>query len=485
MRLFALTLICFMVSSTGLHAQSSECGLEEVQALFCTGMQDESLYDKHGFDSYKMLVPGMNGWIFRSESDFRNDFTIPDEKLDDLEELSRTLRAHGTELVMLVTPTRGLVHSQYITDADKKRYGLTDIDKIWKSYWSGIESIRSRGIHVVGIGKPGPEMPFFYRKDHHWNPYGAQQSARAIAEYVKKLDVYAEIPKVEYTTYEDGVYDFYGVSKKVFKRICDTRQPPERIIKKITEKASVAEGADELFGDTSQPEIVLLGTSNSTMEPSMANFEGFLNESLSADILNMSVSGGGLDTAMISYLNSEQFKSRPAKIAIWEIPGYYDLSNHDRFFREAIPATYGSCENNPVASSKGRKITEKTIIGLDKLAGRGISGKDYYLSLNFSAPITEPLTVDFRYVKNRDKYKFDRSGRYPHDGTFYVALHPEKKEQLEKIVLNFPDEAKGKTVDIILCRKDEKTLLGKHQSSTEPKHASGISVEDNTKEVKL
>jgi alginate biosynthesis protein AlgX len=465
LRIFLPSLVISVLYTSVALAQE-QCGMEETQYLFCPAMKDEALYDKNGFDSYRLLVPGKAGWIFRSESDFRSDFSIPDETLDDIEELSDAFRAHGTKLILLITPTRGLVHSQYIADDDKEKYGLTNIDKTWKDYWKGIASIRARGVEVVGVERPKPEMPFFYRKDHHWNPYGAQQAAKALTARIKNMPEYKDIPKVEYVTHEAGTYDFFGVSKKVFKRLCDTRQPPERIIKKITERKEAANAEADLFGDTAAPEIVLLGTSNSTMEPSQANFEGFLNEELSADIQNMSVSGGGLDTAMISYLNSKEFQAHPAKIAIWEIPGYYDFSTQKKFFREAIAAANGSCDKNAIAQTKS-VVKDNTLIALEKLASRDVTGSDYYLNINFSAPITEPVTVDLRYIKNRDKFKFDRSKRYPSDGHFHVELNDAKKEKLEKVVLNLPDEAKGKTIDVSLCRK-EKNMFGAIEEKNAP-----------------
>lgn len=485
----AIALAITISSPSVTHAQDMDCNLTDVDALFCPGMCDEALYDKYGFDSYKMLVPGKGGWIFRSAIAFRADFSISDEALDSLEDLNDALKAHGTDLVMLITPTRAMLHSQYITDGDKKKYGLRNIDKIWKSYWNGIESIRARGITVVGVERPSPEMPFFYLKDHHWNSYGAQLSAKAAAAAVRKIPAYKGIEKVEYVTREDGTYDFYGVSKKVFKRICGTRQPPERIIKKVTERKSAAVGQDDLFGEIKQPEIVLLGTSNSTMEPSMANFEGFLKEELSADVMNMSAPGGGLDAAMISYLNSEDFRTRPAKIAIWEIPGYYDISNHKKFFREAIPAAYGSCEANPVAIVKDKPVKDKIMIALEKLASRDITGSDYYLSVGFSAPVAGPVTLDLRYVKNRDRFKFDRSHRYPHDGQFYVALQDGKKENLEKVVLKLPGEARGKTVDVMLCKKEKKSFLDffhKNKAPRGPKQPPDVdAVDESSNETKL
>jgi DUF1680 family protein len=93
--------------------------------------------------------------------------------------------------------------------------------------------------------------------------------------------------------------------------------------------------------------------------------------------------------------------------------------------------------------------------------------------------VNEPVTLDLRYVKNRDKYKFDRSGRYPSDGQFYVALQDGKKENLEKVVLDLPEEAKGKTVSVMICKKNQKTSLGYNEISREPKQPPVVSVEHN------
>ena len=188
------------------------------------------------------------------------------------------------------------------------------------------------------------------------------------------------------------------------------------------------------------------------MIPSYANFEGFLKEALSADILNMSVSGGGLDTAMISYLNSPFFREKPARIAIWEIPGNYNLSEQNNFFREAIPAVYGICQN-PVTMAEDIAITHKNLLVLDGLEKKNVRGGNYYLNLVFDEPVTKSFSVDFRYDGDRDKYKFYRSSRTANDNQFFLELKNGKNDDLEKIVLYLPANLLGHKVDARICSK--------------------------------
>ena len=434
---------------------------EDITPLFCDGMDREEVYDAHKFDAYKMLRPGTDGWIFRSQSDLRSDFTLTREGLENIEDLAAAFRARGTELVLLLVPTRGLVHHKYLTPEDRKKYKFTDVDAVWDNYRSAIKSLQNNDIHAIGLARPADDAAFFYKRDHHWNAKGAKAAADAVAAYIKKMDAYEDVEKIPFATRDAGDYEFYGVSKKVFKKICNTSQPPEYAAKKVTERQDgAADGEEALFGDAKNPEIVLLGTSNSTQEPSQANFEGFLKEALSADILNMSVSGGGMETAVISYLNSDFFRTRPAKIAIWEIPGYYDMSSYKTFFREVIPAVYGNCAGNAVAERKGLVIDDRMKVALQDLAGRRISGPDYYLHIGFSEPVAQSFAVNLQYTRDRERYKFQRSARYPRDGDFYVSLHPDKNLPLDKVVINMPPKMMGVTADVRICKQSDIRTAG-------------------------
>ena len=440
---------------SGKYANADVTPAEDVKSIFCAALQDPAQYDQNKFDSYKMLVSGNDGWIYRSDTDFRSDFSLSPEALDHLEEVARTFKARGMELVILLTPTRGMMHPAHIPGDVAQKYEFTDVDQAWKSYNQAVSSLRKLGIHVVSIERPPAEESFFFKRDHHWNPDGAHASAKAVAAYIKTLPIYESVTKVSFSTADLGPHEVEGASKKVFKKLCDTNQPTESIIKTATERSQAAAAQSDLFGDVAEPEVVLLGTSNSTMEPSFSNFEGFLKAALSADVLNMSVSGGGLDTAMIAYLNSDFYQRKPAKIAVWELPSYYDISKQMNFFREAIPAAYGSCAGRAVMERKAVPVNDKSIVAIDQLTAEKITGKDYYLALKFKNPVGKSFVADLRYAKNRDRFRFQRGGRIPSDDDFFVSLRDDKKEYLSKVILTVPEEVIGNEVDVAICKKDK------------------------------
>lgn len=472
--------LCTMVLAAamlGFAAPSfAASNVKDIEKIFCDKMEDEELYDQNGFESYKMLVPGKNGWMFRSLMDFRTDFSLTPEALQNLGTLNRALKEKGVDLVMLIIPTRGMMHHEHMLDKHKEQYGFNP-DRVWKSYWDSIKAIRNEGLTVVGIKEVPPGGEFFYQGDHHWKAEGSAIGARVVSDYIRTLPSYEDLAKTAFVTKNGSPRDFIGVSKKVFREFCKTEQPSEPIIEKYTERVDEASGQEALFGDSAPPEVVLLGTSNSTQVPSYSNFEGFLKENLSVDILNMSLSGGGLDTAMLSYLVSDHYRNTPAKIAIWELPSYYDISNHMNFFREAIPAAYGVCET-PVAHAAGVPVDEKATIVLSKLVEKHIQGGNYYLHLNFSERVTQPFIVTFNYRRAKDSYRFAPLEGYPRSNEFFLSLDPGKESELDKIVIRVPKGVQGGTVEARICPQAEVTafadIVPRTESRKPPKAADGF-----------
>ena len=92
--------------------------------------------------------------------------------------------------------------------------------------------------------------------------------------------------------------------------------------------------ADDLFADLPEPQIVLVGTSNSKGRLKF-NFDGFLAHYVGAAVNNKAKSGGGFGGALKDYLSSEDFKQSPPKVLVWEIPGYYSL-NETAFFDDLL-----------------------------------------------------------------------------------------------------------------------------------------------------
>lgn len=448
--LFAL--LCGGLSSLAVAADASNPASGDISGIFCDDLAKEDIYDKNKFEAYKMLVPGTDGWIFRTSRDLSSRFSLDFKTRTAILAMQRALEKKGIEFAMIFVPTRGMVHYDKIRPEDREKFGFTDIDAIWASYNNLIREAQSVGIHIVGIDRANTGPDFFYKRDHHWSQAGAHQAAKELARYIRPLPAYETLKKTEFTTKNTVPYNFNGASDKVFSKICKTAQPPEHIIKTITAPVAVAEEKNDLFGDTLEPEVVLLGTSNSKMEPSFSNFEGFLKEELQTDILNMSVSGAGIDTAMIAYLNTDHYKKGKARLLIWEVPGYYDLEKQLRFFRQAMPAISNDCGAQSVAHAENIKLIKNNTLVLDGLAGQKITGDGYYVYLKFSAPVKKPFSADLQYVNDRDQYKLKRSGRYPHDGEFYFTLKNSKKDNLDKLILQIPAEMNGLSVDAKICK---------------------------------
>lgn len=472
-----LFMLAFCVSIIGAPTYAGAATDTYVEDLFCENTKNQEMYDENQFESYKMLIPGTDGWIYRSESDLRQNFSLDTRTLRNLEQLNEALNMHGTQLVMLLTPTRGMMHPSHLKEEALREFHY-DKDAAWKSYYSTADSIRKLGIQVVTLNPVAENESFFYKRDHHWNPDGAKKAANAVADYLKKQPGYKDIAKTEYVTKSGEDYDFEGVSKKVFRKLCKTDQPTERIKIQRTEKVDAAAGADALFGEAAAPDIVLTGTSNSTQIPSHANFEGFLKEALSVDVVNMSISGGGLDTAMLDYLGSPFYRDHPAKYLIWEVPSYYDISNHSIFFREAIPLAYGQCQGKGLIDQSTVQLSEGSELLLSRLESKKITGSDYYIHLSFKKPALKPFKMDLRYKGNRDRFRFDAKPGDAGVGPYLMVLDDDKKQYLEKIVLWSPDENLGNTVTVSICKASvvEKEARHRKNSSlaTEPKSQSSV-----------
>lgn len=431
------------------NASTAQAGTAD---YFCDALSDEKSYSKKNA-VYKVMVEGKDGWVFRSEKDFIADVPVTTRAIGRIKKIHTSFKEQGIDLVLLFPPTRGMLHADKIKPADAVKFNYNDNNHARDSYLKFLTLLQKEGVKIVGLPEQPVGDPFFYKRDHHWSPVGAQIAAIELAKYIKRLKSYDSLTKTKYATKSLGYIDFESASDKIFKAICGTVLPTERIETFMTEPVNTATGGDDLFGDIQEPQIVLLGTSNSTKVPSMANFEGFLKEELSTDILNMSISGGSIDSAITSYLNTDHYKQKKGKILIWEIPGYYDVTKWEwRVYRQVTPAIYGDCTKDPIAESS-LKLKKGVALVLKDLDKKKISGDDYYLSLKFSTPIKSKFTVNFNYSsKKRDKLSVKRSARYPHDGQFYVSLKSKDYGPLSKVILDIPSDMAGISLDARICK---------------------------------
>jgi alginate biosynthesis protein AlgX len=443
----------------------------ELGSSFCPDMANEQAYKDKGAQTYATLIPGQDGWIFRTKNDFRSDWTISEATQDRLLALQEAMRANNAELVIVMPPVRGMIHADELMPADQKIYGDDTLQKSWEAYEAFINNAKSAGIDIVGIDRDEVNGKFFYMRNHHWSSDGARIAAQKAAKEIKTLPIYNQIPKISYVTKAEEPKKYKSSYNRAFQKICGTSVPAEMAQNYETVPASATANEQSLFGENGDPQVVLLGTSNSVTDSSQANFQGFLQEYLSADVLNLAYSGAGIDTSIVSYMNSAHYKNGKPKIVIWEIPGYYNLDIMDaNVFSQAIPAAYGDCRDYALAKGDFKNVTDNNALyasedggvygsfpaGQDPRQATLESNKDLYLHLSFAKPMKDDFKVKFHYKNGAEGLtkivKFDRSPRYPADGEFYTLFpEMEKNAELNKVRITLPEKIKAVDVSMQIC----------------------------------
>ncbi|NBX65405.1 MAG: hypothetical protein EBQ96_00185 [Proteobacteria bacterium] len=443
-----------------------------VRETVCAAMQNEDTYKTKGMAFYKKIVAGDDGWVFRTITDFRTDFTMVPQTLKYMKRLHDAFAAQGIEFIYLIPPTRGLANGEHATGNDPESIAFQKKrDAAQAGYHDMLKTLGGAGMNVIGFHDLDTGKPYFYKRDHHWNPDGAKLAAERVASFIKTKPVYATLTKTPYMTKDMGVYDYSGPFAEILQPICKLFLMAEKTNKFETFLAEKASNEAALFDEKKFPEVVLVGTSNSSADPSVANFEGFLKEALQTDVYNVSIVGAGIDTPLLAYLNSDEFRDHKPKVVIWEVPGYYDMDVwHSRIYRQAIPAIVGECSTSPVAEAKGIKVDAPSIAVLKDIGGKKIAGSGNYLTFRFSEPIKKPVTLTFKYKNWDETYRINRSPRYPADGLFYMLLKDTKAGNLQGVTLQMPEEAIGKTVDARICKLPASLIPSKAQTSSKKKN---------------
>lgn len=380
----------------GGDAEFPEYQLDPCCAL-CPATRDPASYSTGFLKSFRTLLAGRDGWLFRSEDDLRLQFGPDEHGLRELAQLRAALEARGVTLVMMIQPPRGLMHRDRLSAGDRARYNA---ELAQFSYVHTLQELRRVGVVVPDLErlvyKPGGD--FFFRADHHWTPEGARRTAEVVAERIRELPAYEQVERKSFVTRPSGLFRKRGTFHKAVQRICGFGATPQYVRSYVTEPAEESDGA-ALLGESAPPSITLVGTSNS--DPAY-NFAGFLSERLSADILNASIAGGGLDGSMLSYLGSREFREQPPRILIWELQPYHNLSDAE-FYRQAIALVDGGCDGRPAVLSDERPLHAGRNELLFNGGGRvmDLRGGDHLLDVRFSNPAVRELEAVVWYTNGR------------------------------------------------------------------------------------
>lgn len=411
-------------------------------------LSDEKIYDKLKLQSYATILPGKNGWFFRNDTDFRQDFAMDEKGVEGFQAITKALQDKGITLIVAIIPPKGIVMPENMPD-DVASYVEFDAPKALQSYKDMIAQMRAAGVNFVGVDSFDSEKPFFLRADQHWSQAGTDRMAKAIADYVKTLPVYQELPKQKFETVIKGPFSYQGKYTEALRKICGVTTANENDVQAVTSPAQVQANASDLFDDKPVPKVVLVGTSNSKREYD-SNFDGALKQYLETDVVNDAIAGVGYDDPFLIYLSSPEFKTNPPKLIVWEIPGYYDMSGGKDVYKTIPASVWGDCGTAAVATKDINDLSADKVTLFDIKDGDKIPANTY-LVMNFDKPVKKKFTVSLYADKDTSqRVKFEVSKRTS-DRLIFMTDMP--YATTSKIIMNVPKDSDGTKLQVRLCAK--------------------------------
>lgn len=416
----------------------------------CPALAQDQAYKNSKFKSYKYVISGHDGWLFRSKQ-LRNDHLKYDEAATKaLLDVQKAFAARGTELVIAYPPTRSMVAYDHIPEEVRLQYQLPNADTMQSDYLSYIKDMQKDELQIVGLTHMPKGTDFAYKRDHHWNTQGAKAMAKEIASFIKDHPKYASLTQTKYSTnVSKDKTDFAGTLGKAYADICAQEIPTEEIFTQQTTPIEDTQSENALFGDVPQAEVILVGTSNSANKNSESNFEGALKQALSVDIENHALAGARVDGPMISYLNSGAFDENTPKFLIWEIPGYYKLKAYSHYLSEVKSAAYGSCGDRAVYRQNKIQLTGNKQNLANQLKKHKIKRGTHYVRLAFDQDIHHDVTLNMTSNGQNKEIKYRRNARITHSDVFYTGLV--QRGFLETISIHKNQNLKGRNLNIEIC----------------------------------
>ena len=298
--------------TTGTLEKQLDHKLPARTVLIATANSVRYLLTRGGGDQVRV---GRDGWLFLTD-ELRFD-TGANTHLAARTQLfggaARGLDRQGIKLVIALVPDKARLYSGNLTGGQYPAYNLS-------RYQDSLAALGKQNVHVVDLLTPlvaaASQSQVYYSSDTHWNQTGAQIAANAVALTLNKLGI--ELEKTTFVTTATGAKTERPGDLIRLMGLQGTpsfmRPPSDMELLMVTRQTSV-DAAAGLFGDTVVP-VALTGTSYSLR----GNFHGFLQQALSAKVLNTAKDGGGLLQAAGAYLKDDAFKSAKPKILVWEVP---------------------------------------------------------------------------------------------------------------------------------------------------------------------
>ncbi len=455
------------LSLSGLTAAilAAGCGVQadEIQAPafsaepccnLCPQAHDAKNYTTRYQQNFTTLVQAEGDWLFRTQEDLRTEFDTTPAGYKRMQQLHDAFKSKGVELVVVYQPTRGLVNRNKLMPAEREKY---DYDKALKNYQAMLGRFAKMGYYVPDLSPLTNEKQahdFYFRGDQHWTPYGAERTARIVADTVKKIPGFADIPQREFETKISGRMGKTGTLHNMAGQLCGTSYAVQYMDQFSTEpKGEAADG--DLFGDSGNPQITLVGTSHSGKN---YNFSGFLEQYIGADVLNVAFPGGGLEGSMLQYLGSEEFQKTPPKVLIWEFSPLYRL-DQEITYRQMLSLLDNGCEGKPALMSNSTALKPGANQMLVNSRNLDLRNANHQIDIRFADPSVKTLQATLWYMNGRhENLKIDKPTTSDTDGRFAFELRTDEdwaSQNLLAIEIEGPQAgAEPQKVEARLCKRN-------------------------------
>jgi len=463
--------------SEGLASRGAPVYRVHGSGRLCARAADPAAYAASEYTAdFRTLIEGEDGWLFRSELDLITDFSFSEAAFQELRRLGEALRQRGTELVIVYQPPRGLTDGDKLRPEQQQRY---DRERALRNYTALLQDLRERsGVSVAPLERlvsAGKDYEYFFRRDHHWTPAGAEHTARLVAETVRALPAFAGVPRKQYVTRRGPLLAKPGTLQKMAAQICQADYSLQYLPGHVTEQA----GGGGLLDDDGVPQIALVGTSNSDASGGY-NFAGFLRQHLGADLLEQALTGGSFEGALLRYLPSAEFQNHPPKVLIWEMP-YQVFPSDDRklrkVMREALALVGNGCR------SKGAVLARRALplrAGQNEVLFNGggrvlpLRGAEYLVDLQFSDAAVKDLDATIWYLDGRKEALKLHFNQYVDNGGRFVAVLRDDREdyanaEFMALTVNLAQPpAQPLTLDAALCSREDAPAPRQQTAHAEP-----------------
>jgi alginate biosynthesis protein AlgX len=414
------------------------------QIPVCAKAQQKDLPSNAGFG---FLTPGLNGTLMYA-SDLTPNIFAHEGRTQYYAQLDQALKSKGIQLVVSPLPTRTIVYPEMIdnTQTAQKDY-RPDVAR--ENYRASLRRLWGLNIYTIDLlgaalnyRQSGAKQNLYFARDYHWTSDGAHVYAKAIAQEIGKLDSYKNLKQEKFVNTLLRNENTAGRLGFLLEQVCGTKTPPEK--NGIYETTRVG---GNLLGDDEYP-VVMVGSSFS--DERNYNFEGFLKEALSLNVLNAAVGGGGYNAALEAYFLGPQYAKSKPKFIIWEF--VTSMTPFDQTpLREIIPSVYGDCSaGNALLSAKSTMQSGTTSVLQN--SSKEIRGPQGFVSLKFADKTLLKFDLSLKFDDGKQEtVQIARSERIPNEGQFFLKLSDEFAGNLKEVTVTTPQKVTG-AVSAKVCK---------------------------------